>query len=197
MADESSQGGATPPEGSDPGDGATPPGQQDPGTQQEGDGQQGATPDTPLGEAGQKALDAERSKRRDAERSAAEYRRRVAELEDAGKPDLERAQAALKRTQDEAEAHATRVAELEAEIAQRDLRDMQIKAAAEHNLPADMADRLKGENLQALRSDAKRLAETIGERTRGDIGIGRGAAAAGRPTGVDMTTLIRERAGRG
>lgn len=197
MADESSPGGATPPEGSDPGPGATPPGQQNPGRQQGGDGTKGATPDTPLGEAGQKALDAERAKRRDAERSAGEYRRRIAELEDAGKPDLERAHAALKRTQDEAEAHATRVAELEAQIVARDLRDMQIKAASEVNLPADMAHRLEGDNLQALRSDAKKLAEGLGERTRGDIGIGRGAAAAGRPQGVSMTDLIRERAGRG
>lgn len=197
MADDNETGDATS-SGSDPAADATSGGQQGSERQpQGGDGQEGATPDTPLGEAGQKALDAERAKRRDAERSAAEYRRRIAELEDAGKPDLERAQAALKRTQEESEAHAARVADLEGQIAERERHDLAVKAASEVNLPPEMAARLVGDNLQALRSDAKKLAETLGQRTRGDIGIGRGAAAAGRPQSVPMTQLIREAAGRG
>jgi len=194
--DEPGSGGATPPASPDPGTGATPGGQTDPG----GDaGQQGATPDTPLGDAGQAALDKERNARRDAERQANEYRRKIAELEDAGKPELERASSALKRAETERDTHAQRVAELEAQLADREAADLRRKVGAEVGLPADMADRLRGDNLQALRGDAKKLAEAISAgRPVGDIGIGRGAAAAGASSGRgDMTQLIREAAGRG
>ena len=76
MADETTgDEGATPPE-PDP-TGATP------GGQQRSD--EGATPDTPLGEAGRQALEKERATRREAERKASEYRNRIAELEDATK----------------------------------------------------------------------------------------------------------------
>lgn len=193
MIDEPGSGGATPPE-PDPAAGATPGGQQDPGTNT---GPQGATPDTPLGDAGQAALDKERTARRDAERQATEYRRRVAELEDAGKPELERATGALKRVEAERDTHAQRVAELERTLADRDAADLRRKVAAEVGLPPDMADRLRGDNLQALRGDAKKLAEAISAgRPVGDIGIGRGNAAAGGRARDDMTQLIREAAGR-
>jgi len=194
--DEPGSGGATPPASPDPAAGATPGGQTDPNGN--ADGQQGATPDPPLGDAGQAALTKERDARRDAERQANEYRRRVAELEDAGKPELERASSAQKRAEAERDTHAQRVAELEAQLADRDAADLRRKVAAEVGLPADMADRLRGDNLQALRGDAKKLAETISAgRPVGDIGIGRGNAAGGTSGRGDMTQLIREAAGRG
>ena len=201
MPDEPGQGGAMPPEGHDPAAGATPGGPQDTGPDAtSGAGStEGATPDTPLGDGGQAALDKERDARREAERQTREYRRRIAELEDAGKPELERASSALKRAEAERDTHAQRVAELERQLADRDVADLRRKVAVEVGLPADMADRLRGDNLQALRGDAKKLAESISAgRPVGDVGIGRGGAAAGSRQGrVDMTQLIREAAGRG
>ena len=84
------------------------------------------------------------------------------------------------------------------QLADRDAADLRRKVAAEVGLPADMADRLRGDDLRALRADAAKLAETISAgRPVGDIGIGRGNTASGRQRGVDMNQLIREAAGRG
>jgi hypothetical protein len=201
MPDTPSPGGATPPS-SDPGtsatlggrsnpDGATPEGQQQSGTE-------GATPDTPLGEAGREALEKERTARRDAERQLTEYRNRLTEAQEAGLPELERTQSALKRAEAEREAHQTRVSELEAQVRELTLRDMRRQVAQENNLPPDAVDRLQGDDLRSLRADATKLAGLIQAGTPvGSLGIGHGAAATGKPGRVDMTTLIREASGRG
>lgn len=199
IPDEPSLSGATPSD-SDPAGSATRGGQHDTtsGATPEAGSTEGATPDTPLDDAGRAALDKERGARRDAERKASEYRRRIAELEDAGKPELERATSAAQRAQAEAETHAKRVTELETLLAERDRSDLRRKVIAEVGLPLDMADRLHGDDLRALRADATKLAEAISAgRPVGDIGIGRGNAAGGRPRGVDMNQLIREASGRG
>ena len=197
MTDESSTSGATPSD-SDPAGSATRGGQDTTsGATPEAGSTEGATPDASLDEAGRAALDKERGARREAERKASEYRRRIAELEDAGKPELERATSVAQRAQAEAETHAKRVSELEAQLAERDHSDLRRKVAAEVGLP-EMADRLKGDDLRALRADAAKLVETLSAgRPVGDIGIGKGNAASGRPGRVDMNQLIREAAGRG
>ena len=198
MADESGASGATP-SSPDPAESATPSGQHDTGNgaTPAGSSKEGATPDTSLGEAGQAALDKERNARRDAERSAAEYRRKLAELEDAGKPELERAQGALRREQAQNEAHTTRIAELETEIARRDLDSLRSQVAGEFGLPPKMADRLHGDDLRTLRADAKTLKEELGSTTPvGTFRGGEGSSAAGSRREPSMTDLIREAAGR-
>ena len=197
MADEPGQGGATPP-GPDPASGATPGGQQPTrGATPQAGSTEGATPDTPLGEAGQAALDRERDARRDAERKAAEYRRRLNEAEDASKPELERVKAQAERARLEAEAHQTRIAELESELSRRDLDTLKAKVAAEFELPPSVASRLQGSDLRALRADAKDLVEQLkAGQPVGNFGGGQGGSAAGRGR-VDMNQLIREAAGRG
>jgi hypothetical protein len=199
VTDDTGTSGATPESGHDPAGSATRGGQETTsGATPAAGSTEGATPDTSLADAGRAALDKERNARRDAERKASEYRRRIDELEDAGKPELERATAAAQRAQTEAQTHAQRVAELEKQLADRDAADLRRKVAAEVGLPAEMADRLHGDDLRALRADATKLAETIaGGRPVGDIGIGKGNAAGGRQGRVDMNQLIREAAGRG
>lgn len=188
MADETTGNeGAKPPE-PDPAAGAKPAGQRS---------DEGATPDTPLGAAGQAALDKERANRREAERKAAEYRNRITELEDAGKPELERAQAQATRATNEAELHRARIAELEGELAKRDLDALKRQVAAENELPASVASRLQGTDLRSLRADAKDLADQIKTGTAGSFGIGQGGTAAGGNRRVSMNDLIREAAGRG
>ena len=199
MPDEPTSTGATP-SGSDPAAGATPGGQQ--GQQQTGTGAtpepgQGATPDTPLGDAGRIALERERDARRDAERSAAEMRKRINELEDAGKSDVDKLRAQLNRAQLDSETKDAEIAALRAENAARELDQLKREVAAEAGLPPSVASRLKGTDLRSLRSDAKSLADELGAGTpAGQIGIGRGGAAAGNRR-VDMNQLIREAAGRG
>lgn len=198
MTDETGTSGATPESGPDPAGSATRGGQDTTlGATPEAGSTEGATPDASLDEAGRAALDKERGARREAERKASEYRRRIAELEDAGKPELERAASAAQRAQTEAETHAKRVAELEAQLAEREAADLRRKVAAEVGLP-EMADWLRGDDLRTLRANAAKLVETISAgRPVGDIGIGKGNAASGRPGRVDMNQLIREAAGRG
>lgn len=198
MTEETGSSGATPESGPDPAAGATPGGQEPTtGATPAAGSTEGATPDTPLGDSGEAALERERVARREAEKQAREFRRRIADLEDAGKPELERAQSMLQRTEAERDAHAARVAELEANLKARDLNDLRRQVATESGLPLEMADRLKGDDLRTLRADATKLVETLGSSRSGDLGGGRGATAAGRSRGVDMNTLIREAAGRG
>lgn len=198
MTDESSSGAR--PQGSETGsEGARPTGEQETGSgaRPEDGSTEGAKPDTQLGDNGQAALDNERARRREAERKAGEYRSRIADLEDASKPELERAKAQAQRAQTEAETHAARVADLEAEIARRDLDALKAQVATEHQLPPSVANRLQGTDLRSLRADAKDLAEQLD--TRPPVGSGRlgeGGTAAGRPGRVDMNTIIRQAAGR-
>lgn len=203
MADETGGTGATPP-ANDPAAGATPSGQQTgSGATPEAGSTEGATPDPQQGDSGrQAALDRERDLRREAERQAREYRRRVNELEDAGKSETDRLAAQAKRSAEEAEQHARRVAELEGEIARRDLDQLKRDIAAESGLPPSAAHRLQGTDRRSLRADAEALAKELQTGTPvGSAGIGRGNAATGQRQTVDgnagMNQLIREAAGRG
>ena len=198
MADESTASGATP-SGSDPASGATPGGQNQTtsGATPEAGSKEGATPDTSLGDPGRVALDNERNARRDAERALAETRRRINELEDAGKSETDRIRAQLARSGADVEAKDRRIAELEAQIATRDLDALKREVAAEANLSPSLASRLQGDDLRTLRADAKKMADEIGAgRAPGSLGLGVGGAAAGGSRRVDMNTLIREAAGR-
>ena len=190
--------GATPSSGPDPASGATPGGR----SNSEGatPSEQGATPDAQLRESGQAALDKERDARRDAERRATEYRRRIAELEDAGKSETERLAAQFKRASAEADEHRTRVSELEKEIARRDLDSLKLQVVTEAGLPPSAARRLTGDDLRSLRKDAEDLAKELGigkGQPVGSVGIGRGGNSSGsRGREPDMNSLIREAAGR-
>lgn len=102
--------------------------------------------DAPLGEAGKKALAAEREARKAAEKAAAEYQARIKELEAAQMSDLERAQAAAKEAQ-EAAVKATTEA-------------LRWKVAAEFQIAAEDAEVfLTGSDEESIRKQAQRLAE--------------------------------------
>lgn len=82
------------------------------------------------------------------------YKAALAELKtlkDAQLSEQERAQQAAKDAADRATAAEAEVAELRAAQARA-------KVAAEHGLPAALADRLKGDTAEALAEDAKALA---------------------------------------
>jgi hypothetical protein len=184
--------GATPAE-PDPAAGATPSGQQQTtgGATPPVGGTEGAKPDTSLGDAGREALDKERTARREADRQLADARRRVAQLEDAGKDENTRRASELERAQE-------RIAELESQQRDRDLLDIKREVADELHLPASLAQRLVGDDRRSLKADAQKLvADLEAGRPVGDLGIGRGGAASGQQGRVDMNQIIREAAGRG
>jgi hypothetical protein len=155
----------------------------------------GATPSTTddksgddLRDAGVRALTAEREARQAAERRAAESDRRVAELEDAGKSEVERALNQAKRDREAREAAEARLNEFERSAAKQ-------RIAVEVGLPLELAERLHGDDDRALRADAKRLLD-LTQPPDGRLGAGRGG---GTPTRVadDMNARIREATGRG
>lgn len=67
-----------------------------------------------------------------------------------------------------------RIDELKRDIAERDKRDLRKTIAAKHNLPADLADRLVGDDEAALEEDAEKLAKTVGTRKAPDTEGGGG-----------------------
>ena len=107
-----------------------------------------------LGDAGKKALDAERAARKEAEKRLNEAAARIAEFEDA------------QRTEEEKREHElnTLRAQIEEERKQREAveRDLLIKSvASEFGLPDELANRLVGDDRDALVEDAKQLQKLI------------------------------------
>ena len=111
----------------------------------------GTTEDQPatgdLGDAGKKALDAERRDKRAAEKRAADLEARLKEFEDRDKTEstraIERAEAAEKAA------------------AAAEARALRLEIASENGLTAAQAKRLVGETREDLEADAKELLETF------------------------------------
>jgi len=108
-------------------------------------------PDEPakdsLGDAGKKALDAERREKRAAEKRANELEARLKEFEDRDKTELQRA---IER----AEAAESRISEIES-------RALRLEVAAEKGLTTAQAKRLVGTTREELEADADELLETF------------------------------------
>src|SRR5262249_52637035 len=86
-----------------------------------------------------------------------------------------------------------RIRELESESQQRQLADLKREVALEQQLPESLAPRLQGDDRRSLKADAQRLSDDLqAGRPEGDLGIGRGAGAAGQSGRVDMNQIIRE-----
>jgi hypothetical protein len=161
---------------------------------------EGARPDTgtddakALRDAGREALERERNARREAERRATEFEKRLAELEDAGKSEVERAIARLDRQSAELDQSRNRVAELESKLAARELLELKREIALDVGIPLEAAHRLQGTDARSIKADATRYLEER-KGAEGSLGVGRGGAASGA-RGVDMNRIIREASGR-
>lgn len=101
-----------------------------------------------LGEAGKKAIKAERDARRTAERELSELKTKVKEFEDAGKSELEKLQGQV--------AELTRQAEAATAKADR------LEVAADQGLTPAQARRLVGATREELEADAAAMAEELG-----------------------------------
>ena len=110
-----------------------------------------STSEDKLGDNGRRALASERKARREAERERNELRTRLQQHEDAEKTELQKAQDAAKRY--EQELTTTRVA------------NARLMAAAVHNLPADLIDLLGDGTEEEIDARAKLLAEKLAAAT--------------------------------
>lgn len=107
------------------------------------DAAEGVTPNDvseALNEGGKKALVAEREARKAAEKTAADLKAKLDEIEQANLSDLEKAQQAAKAATD-------RLAEIEATALRQ-------KVAIEKGVPAKWVDRLRGTTEEELAADA-------------------------------------------
>jgi len=110
-----------------------------------------------LGDAGKRALDAERRARKEADKKLAEYEKRLNDaqkriegFEDANRDELEKREHKLKKAQEQLEAKSRELAALNRKV-------LTTQIAAEYDLPADMATRLQGDTEEELREDAEKL----------------------------------------
>lgn len=106
-------------------------------------GEPSATDDT-LGEPGKAALDAERNQRRALEKQLREANKRLQTIEDAGKSDLEKAQA--------------RVVELEKDNAEL----LQLRSAIDHKIPKDYLHLLTATDEETLAKQAESVVKLLG-----------------------------------
>jgi hypothetical protein len=97
-----------------------------------------------LGDPGKKALDAERTARKAAEKSMKDLAAKVKAFEDAQKSDADKA--------------SERIADLEKQAAKA----LRYEAAESAGLPLKLAARLQGDSLDDMIADAKALKELIG-----------------------------------
>lgn len=131
-------------------------------------GQQSTEPkgsEAPLGEGGLKALNAERDARAAAETARAAAEKESADLK-ARLDAIEQSKLTeLEKVQKDMAATAERTSKLEAEIAARDLLLLKQKIGAEFQLPAELVARLQGDTDDALRADAKSLADLVPDKS--------------------------------
>lgn len=142
-----------------------------------------------LGEAGQKALAAERKAKAAAEKQAKAAQKQLDELS-------KRLQEFEDRDKTEAQKLAERAAaaEKQAETAQAEL--MRYRVAAEKKLPAELAARLRGSTPEEMAADADELLSLLNaQQQRQTPSYDGGVRQSARPT--SMNDLIRQTAGRG
>jgi hypothetical protein len=140
-------------------------------------------PDAQLGEAGEKALRAERAARRAAEKAAADFKKRLDEIEAASLSDLEKAQ----REANEAK-----------EIAAKATADaLRLRVAAKHGISDEDADLfLTGTDEDTLTRQAERLSARNAEATaprspRPDATQGRSGAGGPKSTADSFAEYFR------
>lgn len=134
----------------------------------EAEGQQEQQDTTPeLGDAGKKAIQAEREARKAAEKAAAEYRAKLQEIEDANLSEVERA----KR---EAEQTSQELAALRSE-------NLRNKVALEKGLPVDLIGFLTGDTEEDVAAKADLLLSRISAPTTPKPDRSQGASGKGAP----------------
>lgn len=133
-----------------------------------------------LGDAGKKALDAERQARKAAEKQTADLQARLDALEAEKLTDLQKAQKLA------ADAEAAR-AELETKLKAKDLDVLKHKIGAELKLPAEIIDRLQGDDEESIRADAEALTKFVSASPQSnfpkpDPSLGAGSGGGGSLT---------------
>lgn len=111
-----------------------------------------------LGDAGKKAIDAERKRANEAEKAAKAAEAKLKEIEDANKSDIDKALARVS----ELEAANT---QLTTELGKRDLTISRLNVGIDEGLPKNLIARLQGDDEDSIKADAASLRELIPDNT--------------------------------
>lgn len=103
--------------------------------------------DKQLGEAGEKALEAFKTRAKDAERQSKELAEKVKEFEDRDKSELEKLTGKI-------ESLSEKNAQFEAE-------NLRLRIAGNKQLPTELIDRLKGSTQEEIEADADELLKLV------------------------------------
>lgn len=132
-----------------------------------------------------KDLASERDKRQAAEAARDELQERLDAIDREKMTELERAQSDLEKAN-------ARIAELEEAATARAREQLVGKVLSDAKLPAEMADRLRGETEEELAADAKALAAALGfDRKPVDPSQGQGTQRATTPMTLQQATDAR------
>ena len=101
--------------------------------------------------------------------------------------ELEKANAAREKAE-------ARVKEFEAQIRQMELRSLKSRLAADAGLPAELADRIRGEDETSIKADIEELKKIFPQRAA--VG-GRGAPTANNSPATDLASLYADAIKRG
>jgi hypothetical protein len=141
-----------------------------------------------MGDAGKKALQEERAGRAEAERTAAETRRQLEQLQ-------AELQGFRDRDKTEAEKLTDRATAAERTAADAAAALLKYQIAAEKNLPASLAGRLQGGTREELAADADGLLKLLA--TQQTAPSFDGGVRQTPPAPTDMNSMIRRQAGMG
>lgn len=123
-----------------------------PTTEQQGDPEQ-------LGEAGKKALQAERDAREQAEKRVKDLERELASTQSAHEAEKQTMQASIDDLTGQASAEGERAARAEQDA-------LKVRVALRKGLPESFADRLQGDDESALESDADQFVQFAAGRPK-------------------------------
>ena len=149
------------------------------GTQNQGADPQGEPAE--LGDAGKKAIAAEREARKAAEKSAADLKAKLDQIEQANLSELEKAQLAAKTAQDELAA-----------LTRQNLRN---SVALAKGVPADLAEFLTGDTEDELNAKADTLLARLNAPTTPRPDLSQGPKGGGGPatTGDAFAAFIESK----
>ncbi|MFE6903794.1 hypothetical protein ACFVFJ_44435 [Streptomyces sp. NPDC057717] len=143
-----------------------------------------------LGEAGQKALAAERKRAAVAERTAKASQKQLDEMS-------KRLQAFEDRDKTDAQKLTEAKTAAEQTAADAQARLMRYEVAAAKKLPSEWAARLQGSTQEDLEADADALLQALGTQQQRQTPNYDGGVRTGAPATTDMNALIRQKAGLG
>jgi len=163
-------------------------------TQQQAPNDQQQQSDESLGDAGKRALEAERTARKQAEKELRDFKKAQQDAELAGKPEAERTAAQLKQA-----TEALNAANAQAAEAARDL--ARYKAAAKYGLTDEDVDFLTGDP-DEIEEKAKKLSARLGNagqprRPAPNQAQGQSSGAASNDPGVIFGEFLNKQLRRG